>query len=239
MKHKKNGTRNSLARLVAVAIFWCTPAWAEPKKVLGADFNYEISRDGSAIFFTRTGSRQTTLWRVECERPLRNCIALTPGLVLRVVRDDLLQFATSVQGDSRVSIQEKNYTRDVTGSFFAPMRHEAISHLSGSKSFIVIERDGHLLFRQSTAHLDRVADYLIWINGLDVKAEQDARLWPDKNALKVEATNDGGLERYEMMGIAPSNQPRQMVPNSKPQSEFAIRSQGGTSYFSETGRSGY
>ena len=96
-----------------------------------------------------------------------------------------------------------------------------------------------MIQRTRTTALNPVVSYLRWVNGDTARTLRDARLWPEDGTLNTAEMSDVVLERYEVLQRRRNEGLRQLVPSTKPQIEFAIQAQNGSSYYSSTGDSGY
>lgn len=199
----------------------------------------EIAIDGPALFYAVSQDIRQELWAVQCAQPLRGCVARAPGLVLRI-DDNFEPWLLSVsQPNARVSLQSRNYTKDIPHLFTRALSDDLIHSLSDEKSFVVLEENGRVIQRTRTTGLDQVVDYLKWINGNTGRTLRDARLWPRNEDIRIQDMSEEVLERYAVMQRRALERQRQLVPATKPQVEFAIRAQEGTSFYSSTGQSGY
>lgn len=199
----------------------------------------EISVDGPALFYAVSEGQRQELWSVYCVQPLRSCVARAPGLVLRIDEDGQPWLITVMSPGARVSVQNRNYTRNMPSIFARPLDREAIKELSGQQSFVVIEEQAQVVLRTRTTGLNKITDYLTWIRGNTAHTLRDARLWPRNGDIRIQDMTPTVLERYEVMQRRAIESQRQLVPSTKPQIEFAIRAQKGTSFYSPMGKSGY
>lgn len=199
----------------------------------------EISPDGPAMFYSVENDVRRELWAVHCRQPLRDCVARADGLVLRLDEFRRPWLIAASGPKSRISIQTKNYSKDVESLFARPLNDALVEMLSQKDVFIVLEEDGSVLLRTRTTAIDQVADFLLWISSNTGRTLRDARLWPANGALNTTAMSPEVLERYEIMQRRLTESQRQLIPETKPQVEFAVRSQGGASFFTPRGQSGY
>jgi hypothetical protein len=215
------------------------PNWGTAKAEKPRWISHEIMIDGPALFYAVQEDIRHELWSVHCSQPLRGCVARAPGLALRMDRD-LQPWLMAVAGPrARVSLQQRNFTQDIPGIFSTPLAPDLQTQLSRPDSFIVIEEQGQVVSRTRTEGLRQVVSYLRWVNGATARTLRDARLWPGESTLDPARMTPEVLERYEVMQRRRKEGQRQLVPSTKPQIEFAIQAQGGSSYYSATGQAGY
>jgi hypothetical protein len=215
------------------------PSWGTSDQSKDRWLAHEIMIDGPALFYSVENDLRRELWSVHCSQPLRGCVARANGLALRLDSSMRPWLIAAASAEARISLQEKNYTSDVPGLFSAPLSDEMLARLSAPDSFVVIEERGRVIQRTRTEAIARVASYLRWVNGDIARTLRDARLWPDEGRLDPADMSPSVLERYEVMQRRRKEGLRQLVPSTKPQIEFAIQAQGGTSFYSPTGKSGY
>lgn len=134
----------------------------------------------------------------------------------------------------RVSIQDANYLRASDDLFSSPLSRDLVARLDCKKCFVVTEEDGHPIGRFPTLGLTQVISYLQWTKSSTARGLNDGRHWPGLN----ESLSAPDREIGKAL-VPPGFNQSQLIPSDKPQSEFAIRSQGGKSFFSDTGRAGY
>lgn len=199
----------------------------------------EISIDGPALFYGVSEDRRQELWSVYCAQPLRSCVARASGLVLRIDETGAPWLLAVTPPGARVSIQSRNYTFDAPDTFSMPLDAEVIARLAGEQAFLIVEESGQVVLRSRTTGIDKVVDYLSWIQGSAARTLRDARLWPRNGEIRIQDMTPEVLERFEVMQRRALEDQRQLVPSTKPQIEFAIRAQGGASFFEGEGRSGY
>lgn len=199
----------------------------------------EITPDGPALFFSVEDDRRRELWSVDCRQRLRGCTARAPGLVVRLDEEHRPWILASATPETRISIQHKNHIWDTPALLNRPLDTGTLERMSAAKSFLVLEEQGHVVLRVRTEALDEVVAYLRWISGETARTLGDARLWPRDSPISAQNMTPETLERYEIMQRRRLDGARQMVPQTKPQIEFALRAQGGQSFFDNTGRSGY
>lgn len=199
----------------------------------------EISVDGPALFYGVNEDQRQELWSVYCAQPLRSCVARAPGLVLRIDEHGAPWLITVITPGARISIQSRNFTQDSPLLFSRKLEKNSIQSLMQEKSFVVIEEKGVVVLRTRTAGIDRVIDYLTWLRSSTARTLRDARLWPRNGDIRVQNMTPDVLERYEVMQRRALEAQRQLVPSTKPQIEFAIRAQEGSSYYSPKGSAGY
>lgn len=216
-----------------------TLAESQIKPSTGFYVTDEISIDGPALFYGVSGDQRRELWSVHCAQPLRSCVARAPGLVLSVDENGAPWLISVTPPGTRISMQTRNYTRNVPHLFNQALNADSIRRLSAEKAFVVVEENGSVVLRARTTGLNKVVDYLTWIRGSTARTLRDARLWPRNGDIRVQDMTPEVLERFEVMQRRALEAQRQLVPSTKPQIEFAIRAQNGDSYYAPDGRSGY
>ncbi|MFY0597501.1 MAG: hypothetical protein JXQ85_13805 [Cognatishimia sp.] len=206
---------------------------------------YDISVDGPAIFYRIHNAKRKEVWRVDCMRPLRNCIARSNGLVLSLDANAKPWIIAARRPNSRVSIQVRNYAIDIPDLLNRPLSESEVAYLSSDHSFIVIESDAEVLLRAATTGLDQLVSYLLWIRSPQALTVRDARLWTDfkaselgKARLSTEVLASNKLQLLRRNEVN-DRYIRHQIPATKPQVEFAIKSQKGASFYSASGRAGY
>jgi|GEM_PF-2809009 len=237
-----------LLLIMAWALFFSSSAFtnsANSNRNNTARIEYDISVDGPAIFYRVHNAARKEIWRVDCTFPLRNCIARSNGLVLSLDANAKPWIIAARRRNSRVSMQVKNYTIDIPDLLNRPLSDGEVTHLSADHSFIVIESDGEVLLRTATKGLDQLISYLRWIKSPQALTMRDARLWPDFRAAKLgqaqfstEVLENSKLQLARSNGVN-EQYIRHQIPATKPQVEFAIKAQNGTSFYSASGRAGY
>lgn len=223
----------------AIAAFALVLMTNQSRSQTASDFRVadEISVDGPALFYGVSGEFRRELWAVNCAMPLRSCVARAPGLVLRIDDQGQPHLVAAVSPGARISIHERNTTQDHPHLFGRPLPSDIIRRLSEEKTAVVIEEQGRVVLRSSTAGIDRVIDYLTWVQGNTARTLRDARLWPRNQEMRIQDMTPEVLERYEVMQRRAVEAQRQVVPSTKPQIEFAIRAQEGDSFYGPTGKS--
>ena len=239
-----------LTAAITLACFWGPGATSgagselDSRPVENGKLEYDLSIDGPALFFKRQSAARYVLWRVDCALPLRDCVAKSNGLALRIdAKGKAHLFAAKPHG-ARVSLQMKNYVLDSPKLLSDSLSAAQIVQLAKPKSFVVVESGDQVILRTPTEGIDQVISYLNWMNKPLARTLRDARLWPDfqsRNLSKARMSLES-LERLEVLQrrhAAAPNRQSVLVPSTKPQIEFAIGAQNGNSYYSGNGRSGY
>lgn len=239
MNLQNNGLAQFLCAFLVAAAGFGSILVADPRKPDAAQFGIEVSPNGSAIFFQQHGPQKSVLWTVTCQTPFRDCTARADVVRLQLNNKNEPWLDAPIAGGSRISIQEKNYTTDVPDLFSKPLSRSLIHRLAQPKTFLVVENNEHLLFRESLAQLDRVIAYLGELPQADTRSFNAAAPIPAQETLDHAPVPATVLERFQIMQQRRSQPQRQMVPINKPQAEMAIRSQGGASFFRDDGRAGY
>ncbi len=182
---------------------------AAPAKFYISD---EITIDGPALFFGVAGDARQELWSVYCAQPLRSCVARAPGLVLRIdnVGSPWLIAATS-QG-AAVSVLSRDTLHSSPRLFTQPLDSSMIKRLSQNTPFVIVKEDGKIVLQTATAGIDRVIDYLTWIQGNTARTLRDARLWPRNGDIRVQDMTPEVLERYDIMQRRALAAQRQLDP---------------------------
>ena len=196
----------------------------------------EISIDGPALFYGVSGETRDELWSVHCAMPLRACVARASGLVLRVDDSGNPWLIAAMGPKARVSVQARNTTQNKPELFSRALDSGTITQLADETSFVIIEENGTVVLRSRTSGLNTVVDYLTWIQGNTARTLRDARLWPRNSEIRIQDMTPEVLERYEVMQRRAVEAQRQLVPNTQPQTAFAIGGQGGDSFFNAAGR---
>lgn len=225
--------------LGVVALIASLPSLVQTKQPEQRWIAREITPDGPAMFFVVENDRRTELWAVNCRQRMRGCTARAPGLVVRLDEHRRPWLIATVGPQTRISVQQKNHTWNVPSLISRPLGDTVLERVSAPKSFLVFEEQGHVVLRVRTEALNEVVAYLQWISGETARTLGDARLWPRDQPLTAKNMTPSTLERYEIMQRRRLDGARQMVPQTKPQIEFALRAQGGNSFYDSTGRSGY
>lgn len=222
--------------ITILAYFYFSLSTMRSEAASGFYISDEISVDGPALFYGVSGETRQELWSVYCAQPLRSCVARSAGLVLRIDDKGAPWLIAATLPSSRISIQERNYTQDAPKLFDGPLRADQISKLSGQDAFVIVEEHGRTVLRGRTTGLDRVINYLTWVQGTTARTLRDARLWPRDGDIRIENMSPEVLERYEVMQRRAMEGQRQLVPATKPQIEFAIKAQDGHSFYDPSGR---
>lgn len=179
--------------------------------------------------------KQQSPWSIQCYQSAHNCIARAPGMALWLDHELGLRFSVAAGSNARISIQERNYTTDAPKILSSALTKNDIHRLSQPNSFIVVEEMGKVIFRNSTFGLDQIYASLLKANG-----GRDPIEWGPVSELKAEEQDaeSAYLPRHSLSAAGATEFPQKLLPSNKPQSEFAIRAQGGNSFFSETGQAG-
>lgn len=222
--------------IAILAYFYFSTVASKSEASSGFYISDEISVDGPALFYGVSGDVRQELWSVYCAQPLRSCVARSRGLVLRIDDRGAPWLIAATLPSSRISVQERNYTQDSPNLFNGPLHADKIRKLSGQDAFVIIEEQGKTILRSRTTGLNRVIDYLTWVQGNTARTLRDARLWPRNGDIRIQEMAPEVLERYEIMQRRALEAQRQLVPAAKPQVEFAIQAQGGHSFYDPTGR---
>ena len=218
----------SIASLSVVSSYLAPPRTATASEFYISD---EISVDGPAIFFGVSGASRQKLWSVYCTQPMRGCMARSRGLVLRV--DDLgnARLMAATLPGTRISILERNFSQDRPTLFAQQMDAALVDVLSKEDTFVVLEDDDQIVLHSPTTGIDRVIHYLSWLQSPTARTLRDARLWPRKGELTTQNMTPEVLRRYQIIQRRAVDAKRQLIPYTKPQIEFAIKAQGGRSFF--------
>lgn len=200
---------------------------------------HEIMIDGPALFYEASADSRRELWAIDCSAPLRGCVARADGIALRLDENGAPWLLAAAPFDARISIQTRNMTQQVKDIFASPLSQRDIAQLSKPQSFLVIENAGRVVLRTKTTAVASAISYLQWLQSPTGRTLRDARLWPETGPINTEAMEPDVLGRYEILQRRYDERQRQIVPNTKPQIEFAIQAQGGASYYSATGDAGY
>lgn len=200
---------------------------------------YEIRLGGSALFYDLAQSKRRPLWIVDCAPPDLQCVARTEGLALRLDENRRPWLIGMASRAARISIQESNFLLDAPRLFVQPLTSEAIKSLSQKRSFLIIEEKGQSVWRVRTAGIDRVLEYLRWVDDISNRVQPKAHLRRRGEDGDLPESPSQIEKQHQLSRPIPPKEVKKFVPNDKPQSEFAIQSQGGHSFFSPSGRAGY
>ena len=159
----------------------------------------EISVDGPALFYAVDDDTRRELWSVHCVQPLRGCLARAPGLVLRLDDQGRPWLIAVAEPQARVLLRARGRTRPAPGLLTAPLSPKSRAELSVRDAEVIIEQSGAERLRTPTTGLDRVVDYLVWINGNTARTLRDARLWPRNGDIRIQDMSPEVLERYDVM----------------------------------------
>lgn len=181
-------------------------------------------------------------WTIGCQSPPLRCVANSDDLTLEIDTQMRARLFAQVGRNTRISIQQKNFIIEAPTLFTQPLGDTQIASLARRHSFIVIEPPGAPTRRIATEGIDRA------IYDLRRRTRQPTR--PSEGAFQdykpMASESEGSLPEAEddaASAILMRHKRReghyQLVPADKPQSEFAIRAQGGDSFFSDTGDAGY
>lgn len=214
----------------AVAMLAIVPSLVKTQEVQKTWLAREITPDGPAMFFRVENDRRTELWSVDCRQRMRGCRARAPGLVVRLDDTGRPWLIAAITPTTRISIQRRNHTWNVPALINRPLDADTLHRMSSSNSFLVFEENGRVVQRIRTTGMDEVVAYLQWVSGESARTLGDARLWPRDQPLSAKNMTPSTLERYEIMQRRRLESARQLVPETKPQIEFALRAQDGLSF---------
>lgn len=196
-----------------------------PGSAAPAELRSEISVDGPALFYAVSGEARRPLWAVHCRLRLRGCIARAPGLVLRLDEAGAPWLLAAVPPGARISLARRNTSQPLPGLLTAPLDPEVLARLSAPGAALIVEDAGQVILQSPTEGLTEVAAYLAWLASDNARTLGDARLWPKGGPLQPEAMTPEVLERFAVQDRRAREAARQLVPVTKPQSEFALRAQ--------------
>lgn len=159
-------------------------------------------------------------WHIECPQIGSRCSANQGGLRLLQDLDGAIILSGELPQNARVSVRFAHHTEDHPDLFERSLRADEIRSLDYLAREITIETNGVVLQRYETAGMFQAAVKI----GLTIHSSDCA---------EVNCNNDNALpENAGVLYPRTIDNPASIViPSQKPQVEFAIRSQGGTSVF--------
>lgn len=192
---------------------------------------WHIESYGDAQFFG-PNPEDAAIWHVTCDMPLRSCRARNGSAVLRITEAGpaLLFFADA---DTRITQHYDNMAQDLPELADGPLTPALIAQLSRPGSTLFIERGAQTADAIRLDGIDQVIAYLTWVETAEAQVLRDARGWPGPTAtaLNEEAVGAGALAAYEEFRRRYEMEHPMLVPETKPQIEFAIQAQGGSAPF--------
>jgi hypothetical protein len=196
---------------------------------LAGDTGYEleIARNGSAQLRRAGDPPPVPIWTVTCAPSETACLAQSLNEELSLSLDSSgkawLHIATSAE--TRVFLQRSNLTQPRADLVNRPLSARAIADLSHADAKLLIEEKGLIVLRSQTAGLAHVVNYLTWLNSGGAVAIGDARLWPGRAGLTAQPQDIPTLDPLRESAEKNRALPSFVPPFTKPQIEFAIRSQ--------------
>lgn len=185
-----------------------------------------IQPEGSAAF--ALSPETPPVWTVRCALPLRDCVARSGALVLRVGPDGSARLSAFTGGpDASITIRQSNRAYERNRLFSAPLHPDDVALLDAPSAMLVIDTPAAVILRSPTGGIAEVIAYLAWVQGPEAQLLRDARLWPRDGTLDTSKMSVAVLERYMEAQRRMETGPETLVPYTKPQVEFAIRAQGG------------
>lgn len=198
--------------------------------------------DPEARSYTNGTVTRQKYWIIDCQSPPLRCVANSDDLTLEIDTQMRPRLFVQVGRNTRISIQQKNFFIEAPELFTQPLGDAQIASLAKRHSFIVIEPPGAPTRRIATEGIDRAIYELHRLKRQPTSPSEGS--FQDYKPMPLEP--DGRLREAEddaASAILMRHKRReghyQLVPADKPQSEFAIRAQGGDSFFSDTGDAGY
>lgn len=193
-----------------------------------------IEPSGEARFLAINGAERKLLWTVSCSMPLRDCLARADGIVLRL--DDTgapILTAFSPPG-ARITVRLDREALPQEGLFDAPLDEGTVDVMSRDGAHLLIEDARGPILHTRTSGLSSVVSYLAWVESNMSQTLRDARAWPKDTAeLQLDGLPEPVLMRYAEVQRRAETEASRTTPHTKPQTEFAIRAQGGATLFSQ------
>ena len=196
---------------------------------------FEITKRGDARIYTNDPPRGIPEWRVLCQTPMQNCLAIHSELVFWKGRDDAFYVSLRDPAAAGLAIQSSNEIVDVPNPWAAPLDDRSLMALRHRNAELVTWAETKTVTRVAAPPVYAIARYLSWLSSEDARATQDARAWHIQKDTLSALTQDAPGDRHATLQRAHENAPSWRVPVQKPQTEFAIRAQGAETYFAKEG----
>lgn len=210
---------------LCVVLFWPGPGLTSPA-------TFEITQRGDARVYLSGPSKTGPEWRVLCQGVMQNCIALHESLVFWRGRDGAFYVSLRRETDARLAIRQPNALRDIVDPWTKPLSEAALRAMRQKNAELVTSSADKTLTQIDAPAVYAIAQYLTWMASPAAQDGQDARTWPRRAGEDLSLTPPHPGDHHTAWQRNHETPPAQLVPVTKPQSEFALRAQGGTSYLS-------
>ncbi len=180
--------------------------------------SFEYWPDGRATFSdVHLGAKP--IWRIACPSI---CVGYNDAVTISLSDDKRLQMHRPVPEGARISLLHGQRTIDMPDLFTKPIPNDRVHDMSRG-GHILIEKDWKIATSFKTDGLSQVLSYLRW------RAAGAQGAWPQTE--QVATTSPFyHLQIEQERQYAPHDQ---LVPNTKPQIQFAIRAQNGIPFVAD------
>ncbi|MEM8977974.1 MAG: hypothetical protein AAGD04_00680 [Pseudomonadota bacterium] len=186
------------------------------------NFAYRIDGQANASFERLTAGAPHHLWYVTCRTHVAGiCVAQAGPLIVVVDAKGEIRVMTEEAGYDRIYVTSGAGSYNRPYLFGSPLDPVTLGILTHQGAMIELEQNWRVRVQMETEGLDIALDFIAFLRDPNAKSEA----WSYANRAGVTTQVPPALSHFADRDLVEHGSKWQVVPQRKPQSEFAIRAQ--------------